>query len=135
MVAPPNIDKLRVAALVQMLEADRRLAIKERNPSASLAATVRLAELLLDQLAEAAEQHPQITTIKTVFLHQVICPVCREKGVVTDSAPPPEPASAPHIRAASGWYDEPEETEPEPAPLVELRPEPTIAVPKLPTET
>jgi hypothetical protein len=131
MSALANRDKARIE-LVRMLEDDRRLAIKEKNPSASLAATVKLADMLLNQLDEAEERRAQVTQLTHRVVHQVVCPRCRELSPVTDTPPLPEPgAAAPLRHRASGWDDEPGTTDTPDEPAPERAAPGILEVPKL----
>jgi hypothetical protein len=116
--------------LVDMLLDDRRRALEAKNLSAAIAASGRIVDLMLGKFAEDVTTVTPITKLTHVIMHQVICPVCKERSEISDTPPPkPEPEAARPLRASS-WDDYPEPTstpEPPPGP-----PPGTFAVPKLP---
>jgi hypothetical protein len=121
--------------LLSLLMEDRAAAKRERNPSAQLAATVKLAEIALRELAEAEARQPPLATLTTILLHQVICPVCREKTPVSEFAPSPPPPSqeeAERLRRAQAWAQA--DVDPDPAPPASIpdEAEAVLKVPKLP---
>ena len=109
-----------------MLMSDRRHALQQRNASAAITALSRIADLLLGRLAEEEATKPQLTH---VIVHQVICPVCKERSAASPTPLPKDEPEAAKPRRASGWDDYPE---PEPTSTPEPPPGPTIQVPKLP---
>lgn len=95
------------AKIVEMLLADRKAALEARNSSAAVQASTRLADLLLKDDEDARVTKP-INRVATVIFHQIICPVCKEVGPITD-VPPIADAPTPHPgRAKSGWDDDEE---------------------------
>ena len=119
--------------LVDMLLDDRRRALQAKNPSAAIAASGRIVDLMLGKFAEDFTTATPITKIEQVIVHQVICPVCKERSAVS-ATPPPEAEPNAANPPASGWDDEPELLEP-----AALEPPPgpppgTIQVPKLRTD-
>lgn len=66
--------------LIGMLLADRKSAIQQRNASAAITASTRIADLLLRQAEEEAAKAQPVTKLVHVIMHQRICPVCKERG-------------------------------------------------------
>ncbi len=127
--------QMAIKQALSMLVADREVALRERNASAAVTASTRIAELMLKQLDAEAKHSPPVATVITKVLHQVYCPHCREFGPLTDQ-PPEAYTAAARARRAADWADDPDppETAPEPLPVASSvtrpKPEPIIEVPK-----
>jgi len=127
-----SLAKVR-SELVAMLMSDRAAALRHRNPSAAISASTKIADLLLNRMAEIENERP-VTRLEHVIVHQILCPHCKELGPITASPPPPEPLAARPAVHPSDW----DEVEPDPATPVAAKPKPkpkppkTIEVAKLP---
>ena len=122
--------KLR-RSIVEMLLSDRQAALRQRNPSAAISASTKIADLVLKEAEEQAAKHTPISKLTHRIIHVTVCERCKERGAISDTPPPsPEPEAA-KPRHASGWDNEPE-PEPDPAPPAPVRQPDTIQVPKLP---
>jgi hypothetical protein len=117
-----------------MLMSDRSAALRQKNASAAITASAKIADLLHSRVAEEEAAKPPITQLVHVIMHQVICPLCKERSPVSATSPlREEPAAAPPHRV-SAWDDV--EPEPEPVPATPPPPDPvrqprTIEVPKV----
>ena len=105
-MAPAGYAKLR-RSLVDMLLADRQSALRQRNASAAISASTKIADLLLRQAEEEAVKAAPITQLTHRIIHVTVCERCKERGAISDTPPPsPEPEAA-KPRRASGWDNEP----------------------------
>lgn len=70
--------------VIDMLFEDRQNAKMKGNPSAAVAASTRIADLVLrsDQ-----EREKPINRVVVRIVHQVMCPHCKELGPIEDHAP------------------------------------------------
>jgi hypothetical protein len=101
-----DVTKLR-GELVDMLLDDRRRALEAKNPSAAIAASSRIVDLMLGKFAEDATTATPVTQLTHVIVHQVICPVCKVRSAISAT---PQQHAEPHAappRRASGWDDAP----------------------------
>jgi hypothetical protein len=125
-----DLTKLR-GELVDMLLDDRRRALEAKNPSAAVTASSRIVDLMLGKFAEDVTTATPVTQLTHVIVHQVICPVCKERSAISGTPPPDaEPEAAPP-RCASGW-DDGSAPAPEPVPAPAQPAPGTILVAKLP---
>jgi hypothetical protein len=88
-----------------MLLDARRRVLQAKNPSAAVAASGRIVDLMLGKFAEKAAAATNITTniaqLTHVIVYQVVCPVCKERSAVS-ATPPPEAESRPSRPRAAG---------------------------------
>jgi hypothetical protein len=93
----PGKGKLR-SDLINMLLTDREHALHNANPSAAVAASSRVVDLMLGRLSQDDEldRHEPVDKIRIIVVHQAVCPVCKEAGPITDAAPVQE-------RRRSAW--------------------------------
>ena len=88
-----------------MLLADRQSALRQRNASAAISASTKIADLLLRQAEEEAVKAAPITQLTHRIIHVTVCERCKERGAISDTPPPsPEPEAA-KPRRACGWDD------------------------------
>lgn len=68
--------------LINMLLEDRQAARMGKNPSAAVAASTRIADLLLS--SDASTKQDKVHAVRIFVVHQNMCPVCKERTPIED---------------------------------------------------